>query len=141
METAWNRVWNLLLWILKGGFSLMFLAFGISKLNPHDVSWAEIFAKIGIGQWFRYFTGGIEIGCAILLLIPTTAGASAALLAITMAGAVLTHLFILRDGYALIFPALPLTFLIVVAWSRRLKSDQSFRQLAEKSEQDLNTEN
>jgi putative oxidoreductase len=79
-----------------------------------------LFAKIGLGQWFRYFTGGLEVICAVLLLIPGTAAIAAALLACTMAGAVLTHLFLLRDGYAAVFPGLPLLILLVVAWKWRL---------------------
>jgi putative oxidoreductase len=102
MEIAWNRVWNLLLWVLRGVLSLTFLFFGATKLDPHATSWVEMFSRIGIGQWFRYFTGALEVLCAVLLLIPRTAAASAALLACTMAGAVLTHLFILRDGYAVV---------------------------------------
>jgi len=81
--------------------------------------WVELFAKIGIGQWFRYFTGGLEVICAALLLIPKTAAIAAALLACAMTGAVLIHLFVLRDGYASLFPGFPLVILIAIAWKRR----------------------
>jgi hypothetical protein len=37
-----------------------------------------------------------------------------------MAGAVVTHLFIVRDGYATFFPAFTLLLLAVVAWKRGL---------------------
>jgi putative oxidoreductase len=124
MEIAWNRVCNLLLWVLQGVLSLTFIFFGANKLDPHATSWVEMFSRIGIGQWFRYFTGGLEVVFAVLLLIPRTAAAAATVLACIMGGAVLTHLFILRDGYAVVFPALPLILLIVVAWSRRLKSER-----------------
>ncbi len=73
-----------------------------------------------MGQWFRYFTGSLEVVCAVLLLIPGTAAIAAALLACTMAAAILTHLFILRDGYAAVLPGFPLAILIAVAWKRRL---------------------
>jgi uncharacterized membrane protein YphA (DoxX/SURF4 family) len=78
----------------------------------------ELFGKVGIGQWFRYFTGSLEVVCAILLLIPRTSAIAAVLLALIMAGAVATHLFILRDGYATFFPAFTLLLLVVVAWKR-----------------------
>ena len=93
----------------------MFLYSGATKFSPHGIFWIELFAKIGIGQWFRYFTGSLEVICAILLLIPRTSAIAAALLACTMAGAVLTHLFILGDGYAAMFPGFPLLILIAVA--------------------------
>jgi putative oxidoreductase len=119
VKVAWDRVLDLTLWVLRVFLALMFLYSGASKFNPHDIFWIELFAKIGIGQWFRYFTGGLEVICAVLLLIPRSSAIAAALLACTMAGAILTHLFTLRDGYAAIFPGLPLMILIAVAWRRR----------------------
>ena len=120
MKVVWDRVLNLTLWVLQALLALMFLFFGASKFSPHVAFWMELFAKIRVGQWFRYFTGGLEVICAVLLLIPRTSAIAAALLASTMAGAVLTHLFILRDGYAVVFPGFPLLILIGVAWKRGL---------------------
>jgi putative oxidoreductase len=119
VKLEWDRVLNLTLWALQGLLALVFLFSGASKFNPHEIFWRELFANIGIGQWFRYFTGGLEVICAVLLLIPKTSAIAAALLACTMASAILTHLFVLRDGYAAVFPGLPLLILIAVAWSRR----------------------
>jgi putative oxidoreductase len=119
VKLAWDRVFNLTLWVLQGLLALLFLYSGASKFDPHGMFWIELFAKIGMGQWFRYFTGGLEVICAVLLLIPRSSAIAAGLLACTMAGAILTHLFVLRDGYAAIFPALPLLILIVVAGRRR----------------------
>ena len=122
MKVAWDRVLNLTLWVLQGLLAPVFLYFGLSKFSPHGIFWIELFAKIGMGQWFRYFTGSLEVVCAVLLLIPRTSAIAAALLAFTMAGAILTHLFILRDGYAAVFPGFPLLILIAIAWRRRLAS-------------------
>jgi putative oxidoreductase len=119
VNLAWDRVLNLTLWVLQGLLALLFLYSGAGKWNPHALFWIELFDKIRIGQWFRYFTGSLEILCAILLLIPKTSAVAAALLAFTMAGAVLTHLFILRDGYASFFPTFTLLLLILIAWKRR----------------------
>ena len=69
MNVAWNQVVNLTIW----GFTflvLVVLHFGASKVTADRIFRTERFAKIGIGQWFRYFTGGLEIRFAILLLIP-----------------------------------------------------------------------
>lgn len=75
------------------------------------------FDEIGIGQWFRYVTGGLEVICALLLLIPRAAAIGAALLAATMLGAMVTHLFIIGGS-----PAIPVALLVImsiVAWKRR----------------------
>lgn len=120
MKIAWGRVLNLTLWVLQGILAVLFLYSGASKLNPHKTFWIGLFDKIGIGQWFRYFAGILEVICALLLLIPKTSAIGAFLLALTMAGAVVTHLFIVRDGYATFFPAFTLLLLAVVAWKRGL---------------------
>lgn len=121
MKVACERVVNLTLWVLQGLLALVFVYSGASKFSAHGMFWIELFAKIGIGQWFRYFTGSLEVICAILLLIPKTSPIAAALLACAMAGAILTDLFILRDGYAAVFPGFPLVILIAVAWKRGLE--------------------
>jgi DoxX-like family len=54
--------------------ALVFVYFGASKFGAHVIFWIELFARIGIGQWFRYFTGSLEVICAVLLLIPRTSG-------------------------------------------------------------------
>jgi putative oxidoreductase len=118
VKIAWDRVFNLTLWILQIFLAILFLYSGASKLNPNAAYWMELFGKVGIGQWFRYFTGSLEVVCAILLLVPRTSAIAAVLLAFIMAGAVATHLFILRDGYATFFPAFTLLLLAVVAWKR-----------------------
>lgn len=119
MKVAWDRISNLTLWILQISLAVLFLYLGASKLSSHETFWVNLFAKIGIGQWFRYFTGGLEVTCAVLLLIPRTSAIAALLLACTMVGAVVTHLLLLRDGYACVFPGFPLLILVVVAWRRR----------------------
>jgi putative oxidoreductase len=111
---------NLTIWVLQGFLALVFLYFGATKFIPRAIFWIDLFARIGVGQWFRYFTGGLEVICAVLLLVPRTSAIAAALLACTMVGGVLTHLFILRDGYAAMFPGLTLLMLVAVAWRRSL---------------------
>ena len=113
-----NKPWALTagLWVLQIGAAAMFLMAGGSKLAgaPEMVG---LFDVIGVGQWFRYLTGVIEVGSAVMLLIPTLAFYGAALLVPTMIGAVLTHLFIVGGS-----PAIALVLLLAVAtiaWARR----------------------
>lgn len=61
----------------------------------------QAISEIGFGQWFRYFTGVVEILGGILVLIPWTAMTGLALLACTMASAPLILTFLLgRPGDA-----------------------------------------
>jgi hypothetical protein len=94
----------------------MFLFAGGLKLTgaPELVG---LFDAIGIGQWFRYVTGSIEVVSAVALLVPAWAAFGALLLIPTMVGAVFTHLFIVGGS------AVPATVLLVgtlaIAWARR----------------------
>src|SRR6202048_4313449 len=54
-------------WVLKILFGLMFIGAGCAKLYGPPAMIAE-FDAVGLGQWFRYFTGALEIIGAILLL-------------------------------------------------------------------------
>jgi uncharacterized membrane protein len=76
-----------------------------------------LFDAIGIGQWFRYVTGSIEVVSAVALLVPAWAAFGALVLIPTMAAAVITHLFIVGGS------AVPATVLLIgslaIAWARR----------------------
>jgi uncharacterized membrane protein YphA (DoxX/SURF4 family) len=89
-----SRGKNVALWLLQILTAAAFLMAGYAKLSGQPPM-AETFDKIGVGQWFRYVTGGIEVASAILLLIPRLTPVGAALLVCTMIGAVLTHLLII----------------------------------------------
>jgi putative oxidoreductase len=82
------------LWIVRGLLVLAFVAAGGAKLYGVPML-VEEFQHIGLGQWFRYFTGGLEIMGAILLLLPRKAALGALLLICIMTGAVITHLFVI----------------------------------------------
>lgn len=72
---------------------------------------------IGVGQWFRYLTGGLEIVGAVALLTRRFSAHGALLLAAVMVGAVLTELFVLGASP---LPALVnLVITAVIAWGRR----------------------
>ncbi len=89
-----SRAKNVALWALQVLTAVAFLMAGFGKLSGQPMM-VETFDKVGIGQWFRYVTGGIEVASAILLLIPRLASVGAGLLVCTMSGAVLSHLLLI----------------------------------------------
>ena len=111
-----SRTGLIALWGLQVGLATLFLFAGGSKLAGAPAMVA-LFEAIGIGQWFRYATGLVEVTSAVSLLVPSLAPLSALLLASTMVGAVATHLFIVGGSPA--FPGLLLVGLLVVVWARR----------------------
>src|SRR5215211_7221893 len=76
----------------------------------------EMFATIGLGQWFRYVVGALEIAGAVGVLIPRFSGLAALGLVCLMAGATLTNVLVFGAS-----PLLPLVLLavgVLVAWGR-----------------------
>jgi putative oxidoreductase len=102
---GWRRA---ALWVVKILVAVAFLAAGLAKLAGVQAM-IDIFNVIGLGQWFRYVTGAIEVIGAILILIPSRAVFGALLLACMMVGAVITHLTVL--------PASPIPAVILFALS------------------------
>lgn len=101
---------------IKAVLTFAFLAAGLSKLAGVEMM-VGTFDAIGIGQWFRYVTGAIEVAAAVLLWIPALTGLAAGLLTATMVGAVLAHFFILGPSAV---PALALGALSAfIAWQNR----------------------
>ena len=107
---------NVASWVVQVLAALMFIMAGSSKLRgaPEMVG---LFEAVGVGQWFRYLTGSLEVLGAVLLLVPKLSGFGAALLVPVMVGAVATHLFIVGGS-----PAAAVVLLLgtaFVAWARR----------------------
>jgi putative oxidoreductase len=111
-----SKALNITLWVLQILAAAVFVLAGFTKLAGAEIQIAA-FEKIGLGQWFRYLTGGLEIVCAILLLIPKATAIGPAMLAATLAGAIITHLFII--GGSPIVPIALLLITLTVTWTRR----------------------
>jgi putative oxidoreductase len=84
-------------------FGLLFVYIGWTKFDPHAM-WVQVFARIGLGQWFRYFTGAVQITGGVLLAVPPTRIAGSALIACTMLGAAGADVFVLNAGPLAIVP-------------------------------------
>lgn len=96
--------------------TLAFGAAGFAKLTGAEMMVAT-FDAIGVGQWFRYVTGALEVGAAALLWVPGRQWIGAGLLVCTMIGAVLAHLLILGPSFV---PALVLGIIAaVVLYARK----------------------
>jgi putative oxidoreductase len=110
-----RRALRVVLWTMQIVAAALFLFSGTLKLSGAPMM-VQMFGAIGLGQWFRYFTGGLEVISAVLLLVPSLARFGALALAVTMVGAIVTHLFIIGGN-----PAVPIALLAAtttIAWVR-----------------------
>jgi uncharacterized membrane protein YphA (DoxX/SURF4 family) len=103
-------------WMKRGAVALLFVLAGLDKFTP---GWVGFFDQVGIGQWFRYFTGVVEIGGAVLVLIPWTVSAGLALLACTMASAALILIFVIHHPADSVVSGALFIALALFWWSRR----------------------
>ena len=104
------------LWVVRGLLALAFAGAGGAKLYGVPMMVQE-FEHIGLGQWFRYLTGTLELLGAFLILAPSLVAFGALLLIGIMIGAIITHLFVI-GGTAV--PALVLLVLsAIVAYAKR----------------------
>jgi len=107
---------RIILWTLSVLTALAFIAAGGSKLAGAPAM-VKIFDKVGVGQWFRYFTGFVELTAGIGLLISRYAFYAALALAVVMIGATITQLTVLAGS-----PAAPVALLVlngVIAYLRK----------------------
>jgi putative oxidoreductase len=104
------------LWVAQIALASLFLLAGGSKLAGAPAT-VTLFEAIGVGQWFRYVTGLIEVGSAIALFVPSLALFGALALVVTMLGAIATHVFVVGGSPAV--PAVLLLAALVVVWARR----------------------
>ena len=110
-----RRVLSIALWVIQVLLALMFAMAGIVKLIG-DPAAVAMFGVIGVGQWFRYVVGALELAGAVGVLIPRLSGLAALGLACVMVGATITNLFVLNAS-----PLTTIGLLVVcalVAWGR-----------------------
>jgi putative oxidoreductase len=107
---------NIALWTLQVLVALAFVGAGSGKLLG-SADMIALFEAVGIGQWFRYVTGLLEVVGAVLLVAPGKTAFGAVLLACVMAGAVVAHLTVVPapPSAALVLFALA----ALIAWGRR----------------------
>lgn|SRR5690606_8263780 len=111
-----SRLATVSVWSLQLVSAAMFLFAGGLKLAGAEPM-VQLFDALGVGQWFRYVTGGIEVIAAVLLLTPRFAVIGALLLVPTMIGAVATHAFVVGGSSAM--PALLGVAAAAIVWLRR----------------------
>jgi uncharacterized membrane protein YphA (DoxX/SURF4 family) len=105
-------------WLLAVLLAIAFTLAGGVKLISAPAMVQE-FAQIGLGQWFRYFVGVLEVSGAIGMLIPKVRFWAALQIAVVMVGASFTNLAVLHlPGMARV-TAILLALALLLAWLRR----------------------
>jgi uncharacterized membrane protein YphA (DoxX/SURF4 family) len=109
---------NILAWILAVLLAVVFVFAGGAKLLGAPAMVQE-FAQIGIGQWFRYFTGILEVTGAIGVVIPKYRFGAALQIAVVMVGATAANIWVLRLPPLAGLTTFLLAAALALAWLRR----------------------
>ncbi|CAA9483366.1 MAG: hypothetical protein AVDCRST_MAG05-1426, partial [uncultured Rubrobacteraceae bacterium] len=64
-----GRAVTVALWALQALLALVFAMSGLAKVFGEQAM-VEMFATIGVGQWFRFVVGALEVSGAVGVLIP-----------------------------------------------------------------------
>jgi len=99
-------------WLPRLAVVFAFVVIGATKFGNDRGEWYRIFELIGLGQWFRYFTGAVQVSGALMMLTPWTRTVGAFLLACTMIGAIIVDIFV---AHAVGFAFAPLVLLCIIA--------------------------
>lgn len=116
--TTGGRAPDLALWALQGLLAVFFAFAGINKFFGLQQEMVDNFARLGVGVWFRYLVGVLELVGAIGLLIPRLSGLAAMWLAGVMVGAIFTHLLFQPPAYYAVFPAVLVLLFVLIARAR-----------------------
>ena len=89
---------------------VLFIFIGYGKFASRG-AWVQIFEQIGLGQWFRIFTGVVQVTGGVLMIARRTRTAGAVLLGCTMLGAAIVDIVVIGSPVVIV----PLLLLIVIA--------------------------
>jgi putative oxidoreductase len=107
-------------WIMRVALASIFIVVGFVKIpgSIHPM-WVRLFERIGFGQWFRYFTALVEVVGGMLMIVPSATMVSGLLLASTMVGALLVHIFVIGVGVQTVVVGTLLSGISAVMWHHR----------------------
>ena len=83
------------IWVLRVLIAALFISAAVMKLSGQPMMVAE-FDMVGLGQWFRYLTGTLELIGGIGILIPRFSVLSAILLLLVDIGAFVAQVSVLH---------------------------------------------
>jgi uncharacterized membrane protein YphA (DoxX/SURF4 family) len=83
------------IWVLRVLLGAVFLLAAFMKLSGKPMMVAE-FDKVGLGQWFRYFTASLEVIGGVAVFIPRFSIKGALVLLLVDAGAFVAQVSVLH---------------------------------------------
>jgi uncharacterized membrane protein YphA (DoxX/SURF4 family) len=95
VASAVPKTRTIAIWALRAALAALFLFAAVMKLTGQSMMVQE-FDAVGLGQWFRYFTGALEFVGGIAILIPSLSVLGALLVLLVDIGAFFAQAFVLH---------------------------------------------
>lgn len=112
------RVVTVVLWTAQIALAVFFIAASGAPKLLGAAQAVDSFTQIGVGQWFRYLVGALEVAGGVGLLVPRLAGLAAYGLALLTVGAAITQAFVLGEPSLAVFPLVLAVIFAVIGWLR-----------------------
>jgi uncharacterized membrane protein YphA (DoxX/SURF4 family) len=93
-----SRAITITLWVLRILVGAMFVLAGVMKLTSQPMMVVE-FDQVGLGQWFRYLTGALELLGGIAVFVPRYSLLGAILLFLIDVGAFVAQVAVLHADW------------------------------------------
>jgi uncharacterized membrane protein YphA (DoxX/SURF4 family) len=97
-SSTMSRSKTIAVWVLRILLAALFLFASFMKLTSRPPM-VHAFDIVGIGQWFRYFTGALELVGGVAILIPSISVLGALLLLVVDIGAFVAQIAVLHEGW------------------------------------------
>lgn len=114
-STAANRA----LWTLQILLGVFLVVASAAPKFFGEATAVDMFLRIGLGDWFRYLVGALELLGGVGLLIRRVSGLAALGLVGLMIGAAYTQAFVLDGGALVVTPIVIGLLCALIAYARR----------------------
>jgi len=122
-----TRAVTVFTWVLRILLAGVFLSGAVMKLTGAPMMIAE-FQQVGLGDWFRYFTGALELVGGVAVLLPAVSPLGAALLLVVDLGACIAQVRVLHQDW--IHTIVIGTLLVVLIYLQRARLSERFGRAA-----------
>jgi len=95
VASAVPKTRTIAIWALRAALAALFLFAAVMKLIGQSMMVQE-FDAVGLGQWFRYFTGALELVGGIAILIPSLSVPGALVVLLVDIGAFFAQAYVLH---------------------------------------------
>jgi uncharacterized membrane protein YphA (DoxX/SURF4 family) len=121
------RAVTIVTWLVRILVACVFLPAAAMKLTGTPMMIAE-FQQVGLGDWFRYFTGTLELVGGVAVLLPAVSPLGAALLLVVDLGACIAQVRVLHQDW--IHTIVIGTLLAVLIYLQRARLSERFGRAA-----------